>query len=78
MRVSLILLENGIWEFANNKLTLLIDATKLATYNQKGVKARRIILDAVKYHVIPHLFEKKTIREMLENLMKLYQSDNTI
>jgi hypothetical protein len=54
VKVSLIILVNVIWEFANTKLTLPTYAAKVVTYNQKGVKSRRIILDVVKDHVIPH------------------------
>lgn len=77
VRVSLILMDNGIWEFSNTKFTMPVDVAKLAIYNQKDVISRRIIFDAVKDHVIPHLSENKTTREMWEALMKLYQSDNT-
>jgi hypothetical protein len=43
----------------------------------KDVKARRIILDAVKDHLIPHLSEKKSAREMFVALTNLFQSSNT-
>lgn len=64
--IALVLMENGIWEFADETLTPPIDATQLASYNKRGVKARRIIFNAVKDHVIPHQSEKKTTREMWE------------
>jgi hypothetical protein len=38
------------------------------------VKSRRIILDAVKNHLIPHIFEKST-REMFVVLMNIFQSN---
>jgi 2-phosphoglycerate kinase len=40
------------------------------------VKERRIIIDGVKDHIIPHLSGEKTAKEMWESLTKLYQSDN--
>lgn len=33
-------------------------------------------MDAVKDHVIPHLYEKNITREMWEALTKIYESDN--
>jgi hypothetical protein len=36
----------------------------------------RVILDAVKDHLIPHLSEKKTAKEMFDALVSLYQSEN--
>jgi hypothetical protein len=75
-RVTLILMENGFWEFANTTLTPPTDPKELEFHNQKDVKAKRIILDAVKDHLIPHLFEKKSAREMFEALTNLFQSSN--
>jgi hypothetical protein len=40
------------------------------------VKERRIIIDGVKDHIIPHLSGKKTSKDMWEALTKLYQLDN--
>jgi len=58
-----VLMENGIWEFADQKITPPTDATQLADHNKKDVKdERRIILDAVKDHVIPHLSRKRQPR----------------
>jgi len=42
----------------------------------KEARAQRILLDGVKDHVIPHLVEKKTTKEMWDALTKLYRSDN--
>ena len=75
-RIALLLMENGICVFADKNLPIPIDATQLTKHNKKDVKSRRIILDAMKDHVIPHLFRKKTTREMWQALTKLYQSDN--
>ena len=52
------------------------NATALAEYKKKDVKAKRIILNGVNNHVVPHLSRKKIAREMWEALTKLYQSDN--
>lgn len=35
-------------------------------------KAKCMILDEVKYHVVPHIVEKDTTREMWETLTTLY------
>jgi hypothetical protein len=37
----------------------------------------RIILDAMKNHLVPHKFEKKSVREMFVALTNLFQSNNT-
>jgi hypothetical protein len=51
-------------------------ATILASYTKKNIKAKRIILDAIKDHVITHVTEKVNAYEMWESLTKLYQSSN--
>lgn len=52
------------------------DATQLAEHNKKDVKARMLILDAMRDHIIPHLSRKKSAKEMWEALTKLYQIHN--
>jgi hypothetical protein len=42
-RVTLILMENGLWEFANTKVTPPTDPKDLAIHELKDVKSRRII-----------------------------------
>ena len=66
--IVLVLEENEIWEFVDQTLTPPTDDTLLAAHKKKDMKARRIILDGVKDHVVPHLSGKKTAREMWEAL----------
>ena len=48
----------------------------LVAFNKKDIKSMRIILDAVKYHVIPHISEKDHAHEMWSALTGLFQSTN--
>jgi hypothetical protein len=48
----------------------------LATHRKREEKAKRVLLDYVKNHLIPHIFEKKTAKEMYEALVGLYHSRN--
>ena len=65
-RIVLLLMENELWyeEFNNttsHPITIpsaTTDAIAHVTFVKKGIKAMRIILDAVKDHVIPHIFGK--------------------
>ena len=58
-RISLILEDNELWDIvhgtASNLVVVLADATDKATFIKKDIRARRVILDAVKDHVIPHI-----------------------
>ena len=48
----------------------------MAAFNKKDIKARRIILDAVKDHVIPHILSKTRAYGMWDALTSLFQSSN--
>ena len=82
-RLVLILEENELWdEVVHNTTTNPIgvppstDATTLIAFNKKDIKARRIILDAVKDHVIPHILSKAHGFQMWDALTGLFQSSN--
>jgi hypothetical protein len=53
--IALVLEEQGLWEFVEGTPTPPVDPTQLAAHIRKDVKARRIIIDGVKDHIIPHL-----------------------
>lgn len=74
--IVLILEEYELPNIVEKPITIPTDATFLAEYNKKNVKTRRIILDAIKYHVIPHVTGKNNAYEMWDSLCKLYQSSN--
>jgi hypothetical protein len=79
-RMILLLQENELWDIVENTTTHPVvvptDATLLAAYNKKSIKAKRFILDAIKDHLIPHVTGKTHAYEMWESLTKLYQSTN--
>jgi hypothetical protein len=79
-RMIFLLQENELWDIVENTTTHPVvvptDATLLAAYTKKSIKAKRFILDAIKDHLIPHLTGKTHAYEMWESLTKLYQSTN--
>ena len=56
----------------------LIEATLLISKKKKDIKSRRIILDGVKDHVIPHLFGNTTSKDMWEVMNKIFIVITTI
>jgi hypothetical protein len=72
--------ENELWNIVENSTTnpvyMLTYPTLLATYNEKSIKDKRIILDAIKDHLIPHVIGKRNYYNMWESLMNLYQITN--
>ena len=58
----LILQENELWDIVNNTtanpVTVPTVAADKAVFDKKDIKAKRIILDAIKDHVIPRISGK--------------------
>jgi hypothetical protein len=52
------------------------DLVALDLHEVKEAKAKSIILDGVKDHLIPHLAEKKTAKEMWDALKNLFEAKN--
>jgi hypothetical protein len=40
-------------------------------------KSKRILIDSIKYHLIPHIVELKTAKGMFDALVGLFESKNT-
>ena len=79
-KIVLLLRENELWDEAVNNTTThpvvipsaTIDAIAHAAFVKKDIKAMRIILDAVKDHVIPHISGKDHAHEMWSALTELF------
>ena len=75
-RISLILEENELWDIvhgtAANPVVVPTDATDKVAFRKKDVRARRVILDVVKDHVIPHISAKDHAFQMWTTLTNLY------
>jgi hypothetical protein len=46
-------------------------------FRKNEVKAKRILTDSIRDHLIPNLSELKTPKEMFDSLTKIYESKNT-
>ena len=57
-RIMLILEEQELWDIVEQTVVLPTDPIASVDFKKANVKAKRIILDAVKDHVIPHVFGK--------------------
>ena len=60
----------------SNPVTVLADAVAKAAFDNRDIKAKRILLDAIKDHVIPHISGKDHAHQMWTALTNLYQSSN--
>ena len=78
-RISLLFKEVELWDIVESPVTVpdkTADAVAYADYQKRNIKAQRILMDAIKDHVMPHVFGKDNAYEMWAALVKLYQSSN--
>ena len=76
----LILHNSELWEIVNNTIANLVTVptvtTTKAIFDKKETKTKRILLNALKDHVIPHVLGKDYAHQMWTALINLYQSSN--
>ena len=79
-RMQSIFEEAEVWDImvhtTQTPVVVPTDATQLAAYNRKNNKGKRLILDGIKDHCIPHVRGKSNAHEMWTALSNLYQSTN--
>ena len=79
-RMQSIFEEAEVWDImvhtTQTPVVVPTDATQLAAYNKKNNKGKRLILDGIKDHCIPHVRGKSNAHEMWTALSNLYQSTN--
>ena len=79
-RIVLILQDNELWNIMNsttaNPVTVPADAVAKAAFDKRDIKGKRILLDAIKDHMILHISGKDHAHQMWTALTNLYQSSN--
>ena len=73
----MLLEENNLKDYVEIVILDPNDAQELAVHKKKEVEAKRVLLDSVNDHLIPHISEKKTTKDMYDALVGLYQRGNT-
>jgi hypothetical protein len=77
VRLSVVLKEKFFFSYVNYVVAApATDPVVLDLHETKEDKAQRIILDGVKDHLIPHLDEKNTAKEMWDALKNLFEAKN--
>ena len=71
-RIVLLREEYELWEIVEIVVVVPIDLVSLAEFKKKNIKAKRIILDSVKDHIIPHVAGRNFAFQMWESLSDLY------
>ena len=73
VRILSILDEYGLKDHAEKVFVVPTDADPLKKYEENQVRAKRLIIDGVKDHVIPHIVGKNTAHDMWLALEVMYQ-----
>jgi hypothetical protein len=75
-RIGLILEENDLARFVKKEVLEPIDAAEKEKHQNDTIRAKRIIADSIKDHLIPYVSSKKTSKEMFDALTRLYEGKN--
>ena len=76
MTISLILEENDLDQFISGDVPELKGDDSKASYKRSMAKAKRIIADSIKDHLIPHVYSFKTPKEVYDALTKMFEGKN--
>ena len=75
-RVLLILEEQHLEDYVKGEVAELEGDEDKSQHKKNLVKAKRIIADSIKDHLIPHVSSLKTPKEMFDALTNLYEGKN--
>jgi hypothetical protein len=75
-RLQMLLEKVEIWAFVDKKVIISTNHVHLVDYKKKEAKETKIIIALLKCYLIPHIIEKKTMNEMYDAFIVLYQSLN--
>ena len=79
-RIQSIFEEAEVWGIMvntrHNPVAVPTDLVQLAKFKKKNSKAKILVLEGIKDHVIPHVRGKTYAHEMWTSLTSIYQSSN--
>jgi hypothetical protein len=75
-RITLILEENDLARFIKEDVPEPTDAAAKEKHQKDTVRAKRIIGDSIKDHLIPQVASKKTPKEIFDALTRFYEGKN--
>ena len=75
-RIALILEENDLAIFIKEDVPEPTDVAAKEKHQKDTVRAKRIIADSIKDHLIPQVDSKKNTKEMFDFLTRMYEEMN--
>ena len=76
-RLLVVLEENNIEDHVNKEIPEPEGDDEKIAFRMNEGKAKRIIIDSVKDHLIPHISEQDSAKKMFDALVNLFESNNT-
>jgi hypothetical protein len=76
-KILLILEENEIQNYVKENVPEPEDNEEKAKHKKNEAKAKRILIDSMRDHLILHIFELKNANKMFDALVSLFESKNT-
>ena len=77
-KVLLALEEYDVKHYVVKDVPMPEEEERQASWRRHDVKARKILMDSVKSHLIFHISKAKTAKEMFDMMKNLLERDNTI
>jgi hypothetical protein len=68
---------NDLKESVEDVVPIMINPVDLEFHKKREVKDKWVLLESMKDHLIPHIFEKENAKDMYDVFMGLYQNKNT-
>ena len=75
-RIGLILEENDLTKFIKENVPEPEEEVAKEKYKKDMIKAKRIIADSIKDHLIPQVSSKNTPNYMFDSLTRMYEGNN--
>ena len=75
-RIGLIFIEDGLEKYIEDEIAEPTEVEAKHKHEQDLVKEMRIIVDSIKYHLIPRVSYKKTPKQMYDALSRMYEGKN--
>ena len=76
-RLLVVLEENNLQDHANTEIAEPEGEDEKVAFRMNEGKAKRIIIDSVKDHLIPHISGLQSAKKMFDGLVGLFETNNT-
>ena len=76
-RLTLVLEENEILNYVEEEVPKPQEESEKFLWKGNQTKVRKIMVDSLKNHLVPHISKLKTAKAMFDSLKNLFENNNT-